>query len=484
MPLFLISFYKFNQILLYRMHLHFIAIGGAIMHQLAICSQLNGHIVTGSDDYIADPALSNLQKHDLLPPQIGWQASNIHEGIDAVILGMHAHQDNPELRKALQLKIPVYSFPEYILKHSENKTRIVIAGSHGKTTTTSMIMHCLKKNNMNFDYLVGAQVPGFEYSVRLSDAPIIIIEGDEYPASRIDQRPKIQFYQPHIATITGIAWDHINVFPTYDLYKRTFELFIEQMRPQHHIIYNAEDREVVKVMENHGAHLQKLPYLPADYKINHETDQIEVKYEDQYFPLTIFGDHNLQNLEAARRVCHLLGIDATTFYTSMVDFEGAARRLEKIKYEQGLKIFKDFAHAPSKVSAALKAMRSRYLDHHLIAILELHTYSSLNEEFISTYRDTLKEADDAVIFYSSEALKIKRIEAMSHEFIQNAFNQKDLSIFDRVKDLSDWINDQLEKPEKPVCILLMSSGYFDQMDLNFKLKNNSIDNDSKNIDCQ
>lgn len=451
------------------MHLHFIAIGGAIMHQLAISTQLNGHKVTGSDDYIADPALSNLKKHHLLPEKIGWQPHLIHEEIDAIILGMHAQQDNPELRKALQLKIPVYSFPEYILKHAENKTRIVIAGSHGKTTTTSMVMHCLKKLNKDFDYLVGSKVPGFDYSVQLSDAPLIIIEGDEYPASNIDKRPKIHFYDPHIATITGIAWDHINVFPTFELYKRSFEIFIAQMKEHSPIIYNAEDKEVVQLLENHGEHLKKLPYIPADYTINETTDQIEVRYNDHYYPLTIFGHHNLQNLEAARRICQMLDIDASTFYQTMSDFKGAARRLEEIKYEPNLKIFKDFAHAPSKVKAAVKAMKERFKNHHFIAVLELHTYSSLNKDFITTYKDALKDADQAAVFYSSDALRIKRLAPISQEFIEEAFNQKDLSIFDQIQDLSKWVDAQLKNKNQPICVLFMSSGYFEQMDLNFKL---------------
>ena len=450
------------------MHLHFIAIGGAIMHQLAINSKLNGNKVTGSDDFIVDPARSNLASHDILPSDLGWDENRIHADIDAIILGMHAKGDNPELLKAIQLNIPIYSFPEYIYKHAEQKQRIVIAGSHGKTTTTSMIMHCLKKAGRDFDYLVGSKVPGFEYSVRLSDAPLIIIEGDEYPASTIDQRPKIHFYHPHIATITGIAWDHINVFPTYELYKRQFEIFLEQMNEGQDIIYNAEDKEVVSIIEKDANNLKKWPYKHADYKLNTETDQIEVLYEDMRYPLAIFGEHNLQNLEAARRVCNLLDIENDFFYKSMEDFQGAARRLEQIVMEDDLKIFKDFAHAPSKVTAALNAMRNRYKDYHLIAVLELHTYSSLNKAFIDTYENALEAADRAAVYYSSDALRIKRMEAMDPEFIREAFKQKDLSIFDVPEHLSKWVQKQIDDTSKPVCVLFMSSGNYDQMNLKFK----------------
>lgn len=450
------------------MQLHFIAIGGAIMHQLAISSKKKGHKVTGSDDFIADPAKSNLANHDLLPKNIGWNEENIHEDLDAIILGMHAKEDNPELQKALALNIPIYSFPEYIYNNAKDKQRVVIAGSHGKTTTTSMVMHCLKKAGRHFDYLVGSKVPGFEYSVQLTDAPVMIIEGDEYMASAIERRPKIHFYKPDIATITGIAWDHINVFPTIDIYNEQFEIFLATMEEDKHIIYNAQDKDVVGIMEKAGNHLKKWPYLHADYRLNKETDKIEAEYKENYYPLNIFGEHNLQNLEAARRICNLLDIESEYFYKAMEDFTGAARRLEVIKNEKDLKIFKDFAHAPSKVKAAVKAMKDRYADAHFITVLELHTYSSLNKDFINTYEGSLVDADNAAVFYSADALRIKRMDAMSDDFIKDAFKQKDLSIFDQSSELSTWVQEQINQHEGEICILFMSSGQFDQMSLNFE----------------
>lgn len=467
MPLFLISFYKVNKKILFSMHLHFIAIGGAIMHQLAISSLRNGQKVTGSDDFIADPARTNLKLAGILPEKEGWFPEKIDENISAIILGMHAKKDNPELLKAQELQIPIYSFPEYIYKHAVNKKRIVIAGSHGKTTTTSMIMHALKKADFDFDYLVGSKVPGFEYSVKLSDAPIIVLEGDEYLSSAIERKPKIHFYHPHIATITGIAWDHINVFPTFENYKEQFSKFIDMIQENGSLIYNAKDKEVVSIIEKKQNSIKKLPYIASKYRINQDLDCIEVEDNNNFYPLEIFGEHNLQNLEAARRVCNILGIANDSFYKYMRDFRGASRRLEVISEDNSLRIFKDFAHAPSKVEASLKAMRERYPNHYLIAILELHTYSSLNKNFIDNYKNSLKPADKAAVFYSADALRIKNMDKIPSDLIEKAFNQKDLSIFEQSNALSHWIQDIIENTDKDLCLLFMSSGNFDQMNLHF-----------------
>jgi len=451
------------------MNLHFIAVGGAIMHQLAIISHKKGIKVSGSDDEIADPARANLLKEGLLPPGKGWFPEKITPATDAVILGMHAKEDNPELLKAQELQIPVYSFPEYIYEMSKNKKRVVIAGSHGKTTTTSMIMHVLKDQALDFDYLVGAKVKGFEHSVKVSEAPVIIIEGDEYPASALDKRPKIHFYHPHIAVLTGIAWDHVNVFPSYENYRNQFKIFLDQMKEDTTVIYNAEDKEVVRLIEAETMPVKNLPYATPSYQL--KNDAVMLTTTEGNVTLQFFGDHNLQNMEAARKVCNTLGVSDYAFYKSIVTFTGAARRLEQIKETGQLIIFRDFAHAPSKLKATLHAVRRRYPQHYLIACFELHTFSSLSLNFLDQYAGSMADCDAAAVFYSREALALKKLPDLEPGLVKAGFKHEDLAVFQDENNLKHWIEDQIKAVQKPVCLLLMSSGTFGGMDINFESEN-------------
>jgi len=454
-----------NLIQKFIMYIHFIAIGGAIMHQLAIALHLKGYKITGSDDEITDPAKSNLASHNLLPENFGWFPEKITKELDGVILGMHAKGDNPELIRAKELGIPVYSFPEYIYEASKDKKRVVVAGSHGKTTTTSMIMHVLKDRKIDFDYLVGAKVEGFDLSVKITDAPIIILEGDEYPASVIEKRPKIHFYHPHISVLTGIAWDHVNVFPTYDFYKEQFAIYLRDMQADGCLIYNAEDKEVVSLTEKMTDHLKHLPYVTPVFKI--QDDAVVLNTSEGKVSLQIFGGHNLQNMEAARKVCNTLGIDDADFYKSIANFTGAARRLEKIGERENFIAYRDFAHAPSKLKATLKAVRERYPEHQLIACFELHTFSSLNEAFLSEYANSMDGGDDSAVFFSAHALQLKGLPPLSATEVRQHFGNDELQIFQDAATLSQWINDRINIATKPVCLLLMSSGTFDGMRFEF-----------------
>ncbi|KAA5536217.1 peptidoglycan synthetase [Taibaiella lutea] len=447
------------------MYIHFIAVGGAIMHQLAIALQNKGYKITGSDDEITDPAKTNLAKKDLLPPSFGWFPEKITKEIDAVILGMHAKGDNPEILRAKELGIPVYSFPEYIYEASKNKQRIVVAGSHGKTTTTSMIMHVLRDRKIDFDYLVGAKVEGFDLSVKISDAPVIILEGDEYPASVLEKRPKIHFYHPHVSVLTGIAWDHVNVFPTYEFYKEQFAIYLRDMQPESTLIYNAEDKEVVSLVLDEAKHLKQMPYATPSFKV--EQDAVTLDTTDGKVSLQIFGGHNLQNMEAARKVCNSLGVTDVAFYQSIRSFTGAARRLEKINEREGFIAYRDFAHAPSKLNATLKAVRERYPDHYLIACFELHTFSSLSEQFLSQYKNCMDACDKPAVFYSAHALALKGLPALNPDEIKENFDNATLTVFNQKDALQQWIAESIQNAPKPVCLLLMSSGTFDGMGFEF-----------------
>ena len=445
------------------MHLHFIAIGGAIMHQLAIALHKKGYTVSGSDDEINDPAKTNLAQKGLLPTEFGWFPEKITSELDGVILGMHAKGDNPELLRAQELKLPVYSFPEYIYEASKDKKRVVIAGSHGKTTTTSMVMHVLREHGKDFDYLVGAKVEGFEQSVKISDAPVIVLEGDEYPASVIEKRPKIHFYHPHVSVLTGIAWDHVNVFPTYENYKEQFVIYLRGMLAGSALIYNAEDKEVVSLVEQEGKHLQLIPYVTPNFKI--QNDAVVLATNEGNVSLQIFGGHNLHNMEAARKVCNTLGIDDADFYKSIANFTGAARRLEKIKEEENLIAYRDFAHAPSKLKATLQAVRERYPEHLLIACFELHTFSSLNEAFLSEYEHSMDASDAGAVFFSAHALALKGLPPLDPGMVKEHFANEDLHIFEEKDSLKQWISDTINTADKPVCLLLMSSGTFEGMEI-------------------
>ncbi|HRO42316.1 MAG TPA: Mur ligase family protein [Flavipsychrobacter sp.] len=443
-------------------HIHFIAMGGAIMHQLALALQRQGNIITGSDDEINDPAKTNLENAGILPKQFGWFPEKITQQLDAVVLGMHAKADNPELVRAQELNIPIYSFPQYVYEVSKNKQRVVIAGSHGKTTITSMVMHILKKHSINFDFLVGAKVPGFEQSVQLTDAPVIVLEGDEYPASVVEKRPKIFFYHPHISVLNGIAWDHINVFPTYENYCSQFEQYLEGMTESSTMFYNAEDDEVIRIVEKSGKHLNAIPYRMP--KFRYENGEAILETKGGNVKVAVFGRHNLINLEAAVSVCEAMGLNRQACYEAIVDFTGAAKRLEKIFHGENIVAYRDFAHAPSKLKATLDAVKEAYQHHQLIACFELHTYSSLSEKFLLEYAGSMNAADNAIVYFSHHALSLKGLPKLEKDNVQQYFERNELEVIDNKTDLEKAVMELVNSSEKPVCLLLMSSGTFDGID--------------------
>lgn len=407
------------------MKIHFISIGGSVMHQLAIALKKKGYQVSGSDDEIFNPAKANLIKNDLLPARIGWSEENINATLDAVVLGMHAKADNPELKKAIELGLPVYSFPEYIYKESMDKTRVVVGGSHGKTTTTAMIMHVLKNENKHFDYLVGAGLEGFDQSVQITDAPLIVCEGDEYPASTIEKRPKFHFLAPHIALITGIAWDHINVFPTFENYLSQFSIFIEKIESEGFCIYNETDPVLKKLIDSTARKdIQFIPYGLPTYFIENNVTSIVIDGEKQ--PLQVFGAHNLLNMHAAWKACQLLNIQASAFVKAISSFKGASKRLELLAKNDQTYIYRDFAHAPSKSKATIAAVKEQFPDKKLIAVLELHTFSSLSGSFMNEYEGVMNEADFGVVFYSQHALQLKRLPALDPATIRQGFGKNHL----------------------------------------------------------
>lgn len=445
--------------------IHFIAIGGAVMHQLALALQRQGNEVTGSDDEINDPAKSNLAAAGILPPENGWFPSKITKELDAIVLGMHAKADNPELIAAQALDIPIYSFPQYVYEVSKAKKRIVVAGSHGKTTITSMIMHILRHQNMDFDYLVGAKVAGFDQSVKLSDAPIIVLEGDEYPASVVEKRPKVFFYHPHITVLSGIAWDHINVFPTYDIYFNQFEQYLKGIDAGVPLFYNNEDDEVIRVVQTSATQLNAVPYnMPTFHYDNSGNAILDTEFGE--VPVSVFGSHNLLNMQAAIAVCMELGISKQDCYTAIASFTGAAKRLEKIKETPTLVAYRDFAHAPSKLKATLNAVREAYPKHNLIACFELHTFSSLNEQFLKEYEGSMDSGDSAIVYFSHNALQLKGLPSLDRDIVKGYFHRNDLEVIDEKQTLEMRIKELLNNKDKPICLLLMSSGTFDGIDWN------------------
>ncbi|HSM63541.1 MAG TPA: Mur ligase family protein, partial [Gillisia sp.] len=402
------------------MNLHFIAIGGSAMHNLAIALSKKGNAITGSDDAIFEPSKSKLQSEGLLPEALGWFPDKINKNLDAVILGMHAKKENPELLKAIELGIKIYSYPEFLFEQSKHKTRVVIGGSHGKTTITSMILHVLHYNGKEIDFMVGAQLEGFTNMVHLTEEnDFILLEGDEYLSSPIDRRPKFHLYKPNIALLSGIAWDHINVFPTYENYKEQFEIFVDSIISGGILVYNEEDPELVKIAENTTNQIRKHAYKTPDYSIENGTTILNTPEGD--LPIDIFGAHNLNNLAGAKWICQHMGVDEDDFYEAISTFKGASKRLEKIVENDSTLVFKDFAHSPSKVTATTNAVKSQYPDKTLVACLELHTYSSLTPEFLTQYDASLNQADEAVVFYSPEALNIKKLPPISEEQIFEAF---------------------------------------------------------------
>ena len=429
------------------------------MHNLALALHSQGHRVSGSDDEIFEPSLSRLKNVGLHPKILGWHPENIGRELDLIILGMHARKDNPELQKAEELGIRIYSFPEYVYEQSLEKTRVVIAGSHGKTTTTAMVMHALRYHHYKFDYLVGSQLEGFEMMVSLTDAPLIIIEGDEYLTSPVDLKPKFHWYRPHIALITGIAWDHINVFPTFENYLEQFEIFINQLNPADRLFYFDEDAELQKLVEN--AKCQITPYGTPDYETKGGvTNWVE---SGKKYPLHVFGRHNLQNMNGARKICEQLGMDSASFLESMQTFMGTARRLEPIQTSTFYAAFRDFAHAPSKAEATVKAVKEQFPDKKVVAVFELHTYSSLRKDFLSHYQGSLDLADVAAVYCNPHVFELKKMPIVSPVEIQQGFSRM-VEVFSDREQLQDFIQNEIGDDR---VLLLMSSGNFDGMPLIF-----------------
>ena len=430
------------------------------MHNLALALQAKGDTITGSDDAIFEPSKSRLATKGLLPESMGWFPEKIHSELDAIILGMHAKADNPELIKAQNLGLTIYSYPEFLYEHAKNKTRVVIGGSHGKTTITSMILHVLKYHNVEVDFMVGAQLDGFDRMVHLTEEnEVIVLEGDEYLSSPIDLRPKFHLYKANIALLSGIAWDHINVFPTFENYVDQFSIFVDTMVKGGMMVYNEEDEVVKRVVEETKNQIKKYPYKTPEYTIENGATILDTIEGE--IPLEIFGKHNLQNLEGARSICFHLGIGEEEFYEAIADFKGASKRLEKIAENDTTVVYKDFAHSPSKVGATTKAVREQYPDRKLLACLELHTYSSLNEDFLKEYESTLDGADEAVVFYSPHAVKIKRLKEVTEEQIANAFRRDDLIIYTEPKAFKKYL---FEQSLEDTVLLLMSSGNYGGLD--------------------
>jgi len=436
------------------MKIHLIAIGGSAMHNMALALHQKGFEVTGSDDAIFSPSKERLAKYNLLPNEMGWFANKITTDLDAIILGMHAREDNPELAKAKELNIPIYSYPEYIYQQSKHKKRVVIGGSHGKTSITAMILHVLQNLNIDCDYMVGAQLEGFDTMVKLThEAPIIILEGDEYLSSPIDRRPKFHLYQPHIAVLSGIAWDHINVFPNFDMYVDQFRIFKNMVTDT--LIYCSEDEELNKLAKE-GANSQLIPYTtPIHNILNGVTTVNDTE-------LIIFGNHNLQNLNAAKLVCNELGVNDTDFFLQIANFKGASMRLELVKKTASSALYKDFAHSPSKLKATSSAMKKQFSNRKLVACMELHTFSSLNEEFLKEYTESMDKPDIAIVYFSPGAIAHKKLEPITHQQVLTAFGRKDLLVFTDSEKLETYLNNLNWENTN---LLMMSSGTFEGMNL-------------------
>ncbi|MCG8881632.1 peptidoglycan synthetase [Tenacibaculum finnmarkense] len=442
------------------MRVHFIAIGGSAMHNLAIALHQKGDIVTGSDDTIHNPSKTRLEKHGLLPNEFGWFSEKITTDLEAIILGMHAKKDNPELLKAQELGVKIYSYPEFLYEQSKDKTRVVIGGSHGKTTITSMILHVMNYHEREVDYMVGAQLDGFETMVHLTkENEFIVLEGDEYLSSPIDMRPKFHLYKPNIALLSGISWDHINVFPTIENYNEQFKIFTDSLINGGMMVYNEQDTVVKDIVENSTNAIKIYPYKTPEYFIDNGITYLDSPDGD--LPLEIFGEHNLQNIAGAKWICQHMGIDEDEFYEAIASFKGASKRLEKIAENKNSVIFKDFAHSPSKVKATTTAVKNQYKERSVLACLELHTYSSLNAEFLKEYKGALAKADKAVVFYSPDAVKIKQLEAVTEQQIATSFERDDLIIYTNPTDFKEFLfNQNLEN----TALLLMSSGNYGGLD--------------------
>ncbi len=443
------------------MQIHFIAIGGSAMHNLALALEHKGYTITGSDDVIFEPSKSRLAEKGLFPEEFGWFPAKVHGSLDAVILGMHAKPDNTELLRAQELGLKIYSYPEFLYEQSKNKTRVVIGGSHGKTTITSMILHVLDYHDRNVDYMVGAQLDGFDRMVHLTEEnDFIVLEGDEYLSSPIDRRPKFHLYKPNIALLSGIAWDHINVFPTFENYVEQFRIFVDSIVKGGSITYNEEDLEVKKVVEASENAIRKLPYSTPAYAV--ENGQTLLETPEGPMPIEVFGRHNLSNLVGAKWICQNMGVDEDDFYEAIATFTGASKRLEKLAEGKTSVVYKDFAHSPSKVAATTRAVKEQYPDRKLIACLELHTYSSFEPEFLKGYKGALDAADVATVFYLPESVAIKKLDPVSPEQISEAFERNDLMIFTDATAFKDFVYGQQFLDS---VLLLMSSGNYGGLDL-------------------
>lgn len=438
------------------MKVHFIAIGGSAMHNLAIALSRKGYQVTGSDDEIFEPSRSRLDREGILPESIGWNPEQITDEIDAVILGMHARADNPELLKAKELDLKIFSYPEYLYEQSKDKKRIVIGGSHGKTSTTAMLLHAVNELGVETDYMVGAQLEGYDCMVKLSEsAPYMIIEGDEYLSSPIDRRPKFHLYRPDVAIITGIAWDHINVFPTFENYVDQFRKFIEVIEPGGTLVYNSQDEEVNKLANEATDNINCVPYQTPKYEVTENGTKLT--YDGETYDLKIFGEHNMQNLMGAMHLAGHMGIDHHTFLKSMTHFTGAGKRLQKVAESDTFVMYKDFAHSPSKLKATTKAVKSQYSDRTLIACMELHTFSSLKKEFLPQYDAAMAAADEALVYFSPEVVAHKKLEELNKEDVESGFGGG-VKVVNTTKEVLDFIN---SKNLSNSVLLMMSSGNFD-----------------------
>ena len=444
------------------MNVHFIAIGGSAMHNLAIALSRKGFIVTGSDDEIFEPSKSRLKREGILPEEIGWSEERVHAGLDAVILGMHARADNPELLKAKELNVPVFSYPEYLYEQSKHKKRVVIGGSHGKTTITSMILHALNALKIDVDYMVGAQLEGYDCMVKLTqENDIIILEGDEYLSSPIDRRPKFHLYQPHVALISGIAWDHINVFPTFENYVAQFDTFCDKIEPDGVLVYNTDDQEVKGVAErkvSKSPQFKTIPYSIPTYKVTEQGTLL--LHEGGEYALQIFGAHNLQNLMGAMKVCQEIGIAAADFFKAMHSFTGAGKRLEKVVEKGNFTLFKDFAHSPSKLKATTAAVKEQFKHRKVVACMELHTFSSLKKEFLPHYNGAMENADEAIVYFSHEVVAHKKLDPITDEEVQKAFGGN-VKVYTKTEDV---LNHLRSENWDNAVLLMMSSGNFDGID--------------------
>jgi UDP-N-acetylmuramate: L-alanyl-gamma-D-glutamyl-meso-diaminopimelate ligase len=442
------------------MKVHLIAIGGSAMHNLAIALHQKGFSVTGSDDEIFEPSRSRLSRLGLMPLSEGWFPEKINFSLDAVILGMHARANNPELLRAQQLGLKIYSYPEYIYEQTRDKIRVVIGGSHGKTSITAMVLHALKHVGRESDFMVGAQLDGFDCMVRLtSSAPLAVIEGDEYLSSPIDRRPKFHLYSPNIALLSGIAWDHINVFPTFENYVEQFRIFLDVVEPGGTVIYCSEDPEVKDLVEAHPGKFTRRPYFEYPHTIRDGVTYVQNGNSE--VPLRIFGRHNLQNLSGALAICSCLGISAVEFLDAIVSFGGASRRLELVKRNAYTSVYKDFAHSPSKLKATTSALKEQHKERKLVACMELHTFSSLNAEFLSGYRDSMNAADEAIVYFNPHTIEHKKLPPITPDQVRNAFARDDIRVF---TDSSELITDLRSHEWKNSNLLLMTSGNFDGVD--------------------